>query len=181
MNEYENYSEWDNRQWDRERDFSGAVLFGVGALFGAGLMFLLDPDRGGHRRALVRDKITTGSRRMGKLADRRGRDLANRMRGAVEERKAQIRDRSGVGDDTLVERVRAQIGHVIAHPSSVEVLAEDGRVTLRGPVLRGEIAAVRDRLDRTRGIRDYTIELKEYDSPGSISGLHGSTQRGNIA
>jgi hypothetical protein len=181
MSEYETYSEWENRESGRERDFSGAILFGAGALFGAGLMFLLDPERGGRRRALMRDKISSGSRRVGTFAGQRRRDLANRVKGAWEERRAQLRDRAGVDDLTLVERVRSQVGHVVAHPGPIEVLAERGRVILRGAVLKGEIAAIRERLDKTRGVRDYSIELKEYDNPANIPGLHIQSRSRDIA
>jgi hypothetical protein len=181
MENYENYSEWDQQGWDRERDlsdrdFSGPILFSLGALFGAGLMYVLDPDRGRRRRALVRDKISRGSRQVGEFADRRTRDFANRMKGAVQEGRARIRDREGVDDATLAERVRAQLGHVVSHPGSVEVLVTDGRVILRGPVLRGEIANIRERLDKTRGVSDYSIELKEYDRSSNIPGLQGESR-----
>lgn len=170
-----------NRQWqgrtqvDQPRNFGGlAMLFG-GAALGAGLMFLLDPRGGGRRRALIRDKFVRGSRMAQMYGGKVARQVGNEVRGKFEEQKAHMRDED-VSDDVLVERVRAQIGHVVSHPGSIEVIAEDGIVTLTGPVLRGEIDKVRERLDQTRGVRDYRIELREYEEAAREPGLQGESR-----
>jgi hypothetical protein len=168
----EDYSEWPSESFNdvyesRERDYTGIGYFAVGALVGAGLMFLLDPRGGGRRRALIRDKVVRGARVAREYADKRSREVINRARGTVEESKARTRDRAGIPDPTLIERVRAQIGHVVAHPSSVEVSAENGLVILRGAVRQGEISKLRERLEHTRGVRDYRLELSEHESPGT--------------
>ena len=168
----EDYSEWPSESFNdvfeyRGRDFTPIGYFAVGALVGAGIMFLLDPRGGGRRRALIRDKVARGARVARDFADKRSRDAMNRARGAVEESKAQARDAEGVPDKTLIERVRAQIGHVLTHPGSVDVSAEDGLVILRGAVRLGEINKVRERLEQTRGVRDYRLELSEHRGPGT--------------
>jgi hypothetical protein len=91
----------------------------------------------------------------------------NRARGAVEETRAWTRDAEGVPEKTLIERVRAQIGHVVAHPSSIDVSAENGVIILRGAVRRGEVSKLRERLEQTRGMRDYRFELSEHEGPGT--------------
>jgi hypothetical protein len=63
----------------------------AGMAVGAGIMYLLDPDRGTRRRALVRDKVVRTGRKMSEAADKRIRDLNNRARGAVAERWARLR------------------------------------------------------------------------------------------
>jgi hyperosmotically inducible protein len=171
MHNQEIYSEWPSESFndifeDRERDYTGIGLFALGALIGAGFMFLLDPRGGGRRRALIRDKVARGARVAKEYADKRGRDAINRARGTVEEVKARARDVEGVPDRTLVDRVRAQIGHVVAHPSSIEVIAENGKVILRGAVRRGEVAKLRERLEQTRGVKDFRFELSEHEGPG---------------
>lgn len=59
---------------------SAAWMLGGFAL-GALAMFLLDPDRGNRRRALVRDKVYSAGITAQKAIDARSRDLANRARG----------------------------------------------------------------------------------------------------
>jgi hypothetical protein len=170
--EQENYSEWPSESYNDAfespvRDYTGIGYFAVGALVGAGVMFLLDPRGGGRRRALIRDKVVRGARVAREYADKRGRDAMNRARGAVEETRAWTRDAEGVPEKTLIERVRAQIGHVVAHPSSIDVSAENGVIILRGAVRRGEVSKLRGRLEQTRGMRDYRFELSEHEGPGT--------------
>jgi hypothetical protein len=166
--------EWDERSQFVEdmRDFSGIGLFLVGVAFGAGVMFLLDPRGGRRRRALLRDKVLRGSRLARMYGGKFARHAAHETRGGIEERKAQLRERGAViPDDVLAERVRAQMGHVLNHPGLVDVFASNGVVTLRGPILRGEVDRLCDRLDQTRGVDDYRLELRQYDRPDDIPGF----------
>jgi hypothetical protein len=55
----------------------------VGALVGALMMFLLDPDRGPRRRALVRDRARRIARQTGEVVDDRSRGVVKRARGLV--------------------------------------------------------------------------------------------------
>ena len=67
----------------------------IGAGVGAASMFLLDPDRGGRRRALVRDKAVWASRKTRDAAETTRRDLSNRLTGL------QARVRNQFADDTV--------------------------------------------------------------------------------
>ena len=58
-----------------------SVLVGAGA--GAGLMYLLDPDLGNRRRALMRDQLVRAGHVTGDAVDVTSRDVRNRARGAV--------------------------------------------------------------------------------------------------
>lgn len=152
-------------------------MFVAGALCGASLMYLLDPRGGGRRRALIKDKVVRGSRLASMYGGKMARHLSNQARGEVEEQRARWRDSGEViPDDVLVERVRAQIGHVVSHPGSIEVTANNGMVTLRGPVLSGEIEKVCKRLDVTRGVQDYNIQLMEHEDASGIPGLQGESR-----
>src|SRR4051812_21369003 len=53
----------------------------LGAGIGATSMFLLDPARGARRRALLRDKMTSASRKTAEAASATFRDLSNRFEG----------------------------------------------------------------------------------------------------
>jgi hypothetical protein len=63
---------------------AGAALVG-GISVGAALMYLLDPDRGRRRRALVRDKAKGLSNDALKAARRKSHDLKNRAQGLLHE------------------------------------------------------------------------------------------------
>ena len=68
---------------------SNACAFLCGLSFGAALMYFLDPQGGGRRRALVRDKATSWAHQAEDYADKTARDLSNRATGlAHEARKA---------------------------------------------------------------------------------------------
>lgn len=58
-------------------------LGGIGA--GAALMYLLDPDRGNRRRALIRDKAVSVNRRARKAIAGKVEDLGNRAKGLMHE------------------------------------------------------------------------------------------------
>jgi hypothetical protein len=159
------------------RDFSGISLFLAGTVFGAGLMYLLDPRGGSRRRALIRDKFVRGNRMARMYGGKIARHLRSEVRGELEEHRAKLRERGVmIPDDVLVERVRSQIGHVVSHPGSIDVIAENGIIRLRGPVLRGEIDKICDRLGETRGVHDYRIELQEFESAEDIPGLQGESR-----
>jgi hypothetical protein len=74
-----------------------ALLAGAG--LGALLMFIADPDRGGRRRALVRDKAVRGVNGTRRAVYATAKDLANRTRGivAVMERKLSRRQIDTIG------------------------------------------------------------------------------------
>jgi len=158
--------EWDRPTSQREEpaDFGRMAMFVAGVAAGAGVMYLLDPRGGARRRALIRDKFLQAGRSARMYGGRLARRARNEVLGELEERKAWWRERGEhIDDNVLIERVRAQLGHVLSHPSAVDVFADNGIVTLRGPVVRGEIRKICDRLDATRGIRNYNIELSERD------------------
>src|SRR5438132_6754250 len=62
---------------------------GLGMIFalglGAGLMYLLDPDRGRRRRALVRDQLAHLVRKTSDGMDATARDLSHRVYGILAE------------------------------------------------------------------------------------------------
>ena len=104
----------------------------VGSLgLGAALMYFFDPDRGKRRRALVRDKVDAAAHKAADKAEKMGRDVRNRAYGMVVETKSLLR-REEVGDDVLVQRVRARLGRLPVQIGAFSVSAHDGIVTLRG-------------------------------------------------
>ncbi len=67
------------------------LLGGLAA--GSGLMYMLDPDRGRRRRALVRDKTVSAVKGSGDAISKTTRDLANRAKGAAYESTRVFRKR----------------------------------------------------------------------------------------
>src|SRR5262245_5895555 len=77
------------RHW-YEKYFNGSdvnwmwtTLGGIG--LGAGLMYILDPDRGKSRRAFARDKVTSAVNKTGAAINRKSHDLKDRARGVIAE------------------------------------------------------------------------------------------------
>jgi hypothetical protein len=147
----------------------------LGAGIGAGLMFLLDPEAGNRRRALIRDKMT-GLRNDASWALRRKvRHLGNKVFGAVVEWRIRIRgDRAD--DSTLEQRVRAQIGHAVSHPGALEVSARNGHVRISGPVLAGEQEQIGRRLRGTRGVHGFELHVRAEKKAGSTPALQGESR-----
>lgn len=132
-----------------------------GLLAGAGLMYLFDPDRGGRRRALVRDQATSARRRATRTLQTTFEDARSRASGTLAEAQQRWRGED-VPDATLVERVRSRLGLVASEPSAIEVTAREGCVTLRGAVERAELAAIVRAAKWTRGVRlvDDQLEVR---------------------
>jgi len=139
-------------------------LKGVG--LGAGLMYFFDPDRGNRRRALVRDKAIHTTNQLGKTIDSASRDLTNRAAGLVAEIQSIFTIETPT-DVRIVERVRARIGHVVAHPSKVKVSARYGVVTLGGSVLVSEVTPLLQCVTSTRGVVGVRNELLASRVPGA--------------
>ena len=145
-------------------------------LLGAGAMYLLDPDRGARRRALARDKSVRISRRLGGGLATTARDLRNRSAGAAAELKARFRP-DLAGDEIIEERVRAELGRLVAHPGSISVTVLDGRVILSGPVPRDEERGLLAAVEKVRGVREIENQLDVRDDPDRVPGLQGGRPR----
>jgi osmotically-inducible protein OsmY len=77
------------------------------------------------------------------------RHARNRATGLAHEARARLTERD-VDDRVLEERVRSEIGRDLTNPSAVEVMADDGQVTLAGSVPADE---VQDVVWKTRSVR----------------------------
>lgn len=108
-----------------------------GMAIGATLMYLLDPDQGRRRRALLRDQVISIATRVDDAVEAIARDLSNRAQGLAAEARSMFVEED-VPDEVLLNRVRSEMGRAVSHPSAIEVTAEQGRVTLSGLVLADE-------------------------------------------
>jgi osmotically-inducible protein OsmY len=148
-----------------------AIIGGVG--LGAALMYFFDPDRGARRRALVRDKCESAANKTGTYAEKFSRDLRNRASGVVADAKSLFR-KEDVSDDVLVDRVRAKLGHYSEHTSAIDVSAQNGVVTLRGPILAQEVPHVLSTARLVRGVTDIDNQLEVRGQAGDNASLQGT-------
>ena len=142
------------------------------AAAGAGLMYLLDPERGRRRRAIVRDRLVRAAHRTGDAVDATSRDVGNRARGVVAELRSRLANVE-VSDGVLHERVRARIGSVIGHAGAIDAAVIEGQVSLRGPVLAGDVDRLVRRVRGVPGVREVINQLDVHDEPGGVPGLQG--------
>ncbi|MDQ3949093.1 MAG: BON domain-containing protein, partial [Gemmatimonadota bacterium] len=154
---------------------SGLDVLGAFGL-GVALMYFLDPGRGARRRAIVRDKVVHLAHKTGDAAETTGRDLRNRAQGLAAEVRGRF-DREDVDDDVLVERVRAEMGRAVSHPSSIVVTATEGRVTLSGPILAREVGELLSHVRSVRGVQDVVDQLEVHERADDVPGLQGGTAR----
>lgn len=74
------------------------LLYGVG--IGAGLMYLLDPNQGRRRRALLRDKLIALSNDAGDALGSQARHLRNRAQGVIAEASSKFRSSESGNEQT---------------------------------------------------------------------------------
>lgn len=67
-----------------------------GVAIGMLAMYLLDPEQGNRRRAVIRDKAYSAARSARKRADARSRHLANRARGMAAKLRHTVHEATGL-------------------------------------------------------------------------------------
>ena len=154
-----------------------AEIVGAAAL-GAFVMYLLDPDRGRRRRALMRDRTRRIGAEIGHFFCVAARDASNRLDG-LRARARRLARRPGDADDLMViERVRSAMGRVVSHPHAIQIGALDGRVTLSGPILTDEIPSLLAAVRSVSGVDDIENRLVPHHEAGSVPSLQGGVARG---
>jgi hypothetical protein len=150
-----------------------ALTFGAGLGLGTGLMYLLDPDRGRRRRALLRDKGAWALRKTGDCIEVTAHDLRNRAQGITH-----IHSSSEPVDDRIVaERVRSKLGRVVAHPGAIEVNALNGAVTLSGPILVEKMSELLKCVNGVRGVKQVINNLEAHEQADNHPALQGGRER----
>jgi osmotically-inducible protein OsmY len=143
-----------------------------GILIGLGLAYLLDPDRGARRRALVRDKATSTGHKVADGVGAAAADLRNRVGGTAAEVRSRIRGEQ-VSDEILHERVRSALGRAVSSPGAIVVTAHEAKVTLQGPVLEGELDGLLRAVRRVRGVSEVVNELEVHPTADNVPALRG--------
>ena len=150
--------------------------FLAGAGIGAACMYLIDPNSGARRRALIRDRTSRVSHKTADGLDAAARDLVNRTYGTWT--SARLRSTTAdVPDQVLVERVRAKLGRYVSHPHAIEVDADRGCVTLRGKILKREVKPLWRAVRRIPGVLEIDNLLEQHETAGHVPSLQGGRPR----
>jgi hypothetical protein len=144
-----------------------------GMALGVALTLMLDPSRGGRRRALARDRVARATRLARRAVDATFADLAARTRGIVAATRARFQG-DEVDDARLLERVRSKLGRVCSHPRAIDVEVRDGEVALRGPIFSDEVSDVLTATASVRGVHAVVNALEPHDSADGVPMLQGS-------
>jgi uncharacterized membrane protein len=144
---------------------------------GAGTLaaWLLDPQVGRRRRAMVRDKAVRSVHGLEDAVDKGVRDLSHRAKGRVAEARGRFTERGG--DDVILrERVRAELGRWVSHPHAIQVECLEGKVILSGPILEREVETLLGEVCHVRGVKDVENQLVPHASPEGIPSLQGGSR-----
>jgi hypothetical protein len=140
----------------------------LGILIGAGLMYILDPDRGRRRRALIRDQMVHGAHEIeefgGGLASR-ARHLRNRARGVVIETRSRFY-REEIADPILEVRVRSELTRILVDASGIAVSSEHGRITLRGMAPDADVDSLIEGVQNVPGVQDVINRMQSRENAG---------------
>lgn len=148
------------------------------AVLGAAGMYFSDPMRGRRRRALLQDQMRHLRATTARGADVTARDLSNRLTGMQARLRRLLSRRSAIADDDLVvARVRAKLGRVVSHPHAIEVAAQQGQVSLRGPVLAHETDNLLRAVRAVPGVIGIDDRLQAYKRQSGVSSLQGGSAR----
>ena len=133
-----------------------ALATGIAA--GALVMYMLDPNSGRRRRALVRDKAIAAGHDVEKLARGTTRQTANHVRGVAAKVRARAH-RSHPDDEQLHDHIRSQLGHALHHPARVEVNVDHGHVVLKGTADPAEMERLVTTISKMRGVHGVENRL----------------------
>jgi len=151
-----------------------AWLCGVGV--GATTMYLLDPDLGRRRRAVVRDKAIRAGRKTWDAADATARDVGQRAAGMTARARAMF-ETDTPDDRVLCARVRSELGRATSHPRAIDVQARAGTVALVGDALASEIPAIVRRVESVRGVCEVENQLTPHAAAEKVPSLQGESER----
>ena len=147
---------------------AAAMLAGVAV--GAAVTYFLDPNGGGRRRALVRDKTGRYARETGDYLRKKSKYHWQRAQGMAHEAAAAFH-REEVSDQQLHDRVRAALGRAVSNPRAIDVEVRGGIVSLCGPIVAEEVDCLLDAVSSVGGVNDIVNRLDVHETAGNIPGL----------
>lgn len=133
----------------------------VGTLGSAALMYLMDPEKGNERRAKLRDQFTKFMNQATVKTESLIEQISDRAQGAAAEVKQQL-STDEVSDEVMVARVRSAMGHVLTNAHEVEVMANQGLITLTGSVPGAEAETLISTIKALPGVHCVENRLEAY-------------------
>lgn len=149
------------------------LMIVVGAVGAAGVMYLSDPEHGQRRRAQLRDQLVSAANRSQKQIKDAVQNVSNRAQGVIAEAKSGL-DAETVSDETLIAQVRSTIGRVVTNVSAIEVVANQGKVKLYGPILESEVNALLAAVKSLPYVKEVENRLQTYQQAGHQPLLQGN-------
>ena len=138
------------------------------SLVSAFATYLLDRERGRRRRAILRDRVMSRTRRIGREMGRRVRGAAAETYG-ISHRIVHLvpRETDVPDDETLLQRVESQLFRDRHIPKGeMNISCEHGMVVLRGEVdSANERARIEDRVRRVPSVRGVQNLLHPHGTP----------------
>lgn len=150
------------------------LLIGLGV--GAGMMYLLDPNRGRRRRAQIRNEAIHLMSVADKAVGKASRDLNNRFTGLEAEVKSLFTTEQA-DDEVVLARVRTALGRLVSHPHAISVECKEGKVTLSGAVLAHEVDRLLCGVLAVKGVTEIEERLEAHEKADGISDLQGGRER----
>jgi len=144
-----------------------ALAFAAGAL----AMYLMDPNTGRRRRAIVRDRGISMRHDAERYVRGKSKRAADRLRGVAARTRATLASEP-VDDDLLHERIRARLGRLVGRPHDVEVHVRDGRVQLKGHVAEEEFHDLLHTVSSMRGVQNLESLLRTHSALSQPSTPH---------
>ncbi len=139
------------------------------ASLGAGLMYLLDPNKGRRRRVMLRDKFQHLVGRVEEAIGITAYDIAHRAEGlAAEARRVFVKE--DVPDGRVVGRVRTRMGRCITHPRAILVTSDHGHVSLSGTIPADELEPLLAAVSSVRGVRSVDNQLIVFEESAEKAG-----------
>jgi osmotically-inducible protein OsmY len=149
----------------------GIFAFLISSLFGAGLMYFLDPQTGKTRRTEMQDQLkklqTTTSKQVVSRIEILTEDVATKARDAVAGTVRQFKPEE-ITDETLAARIRSEMERFVSHPGAVNVAVERGIVTLSGDILSQELQPFIARVKSILGVRGVENRMQVRSETGNI-------------
>jgi osmotically-inducible protein OsmY len=136
----------------------------VGAVIGAALAYLLDPDSGRGRRARLRDQTMSEVRKARERGQAKRRYMSNAARGRMSELVSPGPDNRDPDDATLVDRIRSQVfGSPDLPDDRIALTVVDGVAELRGELdAPEEVHRLVERVAAVPGVRSVRNLLRVH-------------------
>ena len=107
----------------------------------------------------MRDRARSSADDVGERVGRTARDVRNRASGAVAELRGRRREQQAPDADTLVARVRAELGHHTERARDIEVVTDGGAVVLQGRVPASDLPRILAAARAVRGVEHVEDRL----------------------